>query len=61
MYRISKDKSKILDYDDRIVGFIVDGRFTQYRCDQFYRIGLTPFELEKISEVMQRSKIKESR
>lgn len=61
MYKISKDKNKVLDYNNRIVGFIVDGRFTQYRCDQFYRVGLTPMELEKISELMQRSKLEECR
>jgi hypothetical protein len=55
MYTLSKDKTKIVDYKNRIVGFIIDGRFTQYRCDKFYRVGLTPIELEKISELMQRS------
>jgi hypothetical protein len=54
MWRLSKDKTKVLDYDNRIVGFIIDGRFTQYKCDKFYRVGLTPMELEKISEIMQR-------
>lgn len=61
MYKISKDKNKVLDYNNRIVGFIVNGRFTQYRCDQFYHVGLTPMELEKISELMQRSKLEECR
>jgi len=55
MWRVSKDGTKILDYENRIVGFIVDGRFTQYKCDKFYRVGLTALELEKISEIMQRS------
>lgn len=58
MYKITNDKKKIVDYNNRVVGFIVDGRFTQYRCDKFYRIGLTPIELEKISEIMQRSGIR---
>lgn len=60
MYSVSKDKTKIVDYNNRIVGFIIDGRFTQYRCDQFYRIGLSPMELEKISEIMQRANIRVS-
>jgi len=55
MYRLTKDKTKIIDYERRIVGFIIDGRFTQYGCDKFYRVGLAPMELEQISEVMQRS------
>ena len=55
MYSLTKDKTKIVDYKNRIVGFIIDGRFTQYQCDKFYRVGLTPIELEKISEIMQRS------
>lgn len=58
MYRLNQEKTKVLDYNNKIVGFIVDGRFTQYRCDRDYRIGLTPIELEKISEIMQRSGIR---
>jgi hypothetical protein len=58
MYKLTKDKTKIVDYNNKIVGFIIDGRFTQYRCDKAYRIGLTPLELEKISEIMQRSGIR---
>lgn len=54
MYRLTKDRKKIVDYENRVVGFIIDGRFTQYMCDKFYRVGLTPLELEKISEIMQR-------
>jgi hypothetical protein len=61
MYKISKDRNKVLDYNNKIVGFIVDGRFSQYRCDPFYRVGLTPMELEKISELMQRTKLEECR
>lgn len=57
MYKITKDKKKVVDYTNRVVGFIINGRFTQYRCDKFYQIGLTPLELEKISELMQRSGI----
>ena len=50
MYRLNKEKTKVLDFNNRVVGFIIDGRFTQYKCDQFYRVGLTPMELEQISE-----------
>lgn len=57
MYKINSKKDKILDYNNRVVGFIIKGRFTQYGCDKFYRIGLTPLELEKISEILQRSNI----
>ena len=55
MYRLTKDKTKIVDYNNKIVGFIVDGRFTQHQCDKFYRVGLTAMELEQISETMQRN------
>jgi len=55
MYRLTKDKTKIVDYNNKIVGFIIDGRFTQHQCDKFYRVGLTPLELERISEIMQRN------
>jgi hypothetical protein len=58
MYKITSDKTKVVDYNNRVVGFIIDGRFTQYRCDKFYRVGLTPMELEKISEIMQRNGIR---
>ena len=58
MYYMKKDKTAIVDYNDKIVGFIIKGRFTQYRCDVEYRIGLTPMELEKISELIQRNNIR---
>ena len=58
MYRLNKEKTKVLDFNNRVVGFIIDGRFTQYICDQFYRVGLTPMELEQISEIMQRSGVR---
>ena len=58
MYYMKKDKTAIVDYNYKIVGFIIKGRFTQYRCDVEYRIGLTPMELEKISELIQRNNIR---
>ena len=58
MYRLNKEKTKVLDFNNKVVGFIIDGRFTQYKCDQFYRVGLTPMELEQISEIMQRSGVR---
>tara|TARA_B100000131_G_C18018755_1_gene573659 strand:+ start:896 stop:1090 length:195 start_codon:yes stop_codon:yes gene_type:complete len=57
MYKITKDKKRVVDYENRVVGFIIDERFSQYKCDKYYRVGLTPLELEKVSEVMQRSGI----
>ena len=57
MYKLSKDKTKIVDFQNKVVGFIIDERFTQYKCDKQYHIGLTPLELEKISELMQNSGI----
>ena len=57
MYKVTKDKSKVIDYQNKIVGYIKNERFTQYGCDPLYRNGLNPSELEKISEVMQRNNI----
>ncbi len=63
MYKINKQKNEVLDYENRVVGFIRDGKFSQtYRkkwnsiecCDKIYSGGLTAIELEQISEAMQK-------
>lgn len=57
MFRISKDKTKVLDHENRVVGWINNERFIQYGCDPLYRTGLSPADLEKISELMQRNNV----
>ena len=63
MFYANKQKTEIKDSDGRIVGFIRDGKFSQtYRkkwnsiecCDKVYLSGLSPIELEQVSEAMQR-------
>lgn len=55
MFGISTDGTKVIDHENRVVGWINDERFIQYGCDPLYRTGLSPADLEKISEIMQRN------
>jgi hypothetical protein len=48
-------KETVLDALNRVVGFVVEGRFTQNGCDFCYSHGLTPRELENVSETLQRN------
>jgi hypothetical protein len=64
MFYLSKDKAKVVDTFGDIVGYIIDGKFCQSareeanikKPDAPYMKGLSPRELEQISELMQRSK-----
>lgn len=53
-----KSRQAVVDSAKKVVGFIVDGRFTQQTrndsCDPSYANGLAPMELEQISELMQK-------
>lgn len=50
--------NKILDTSNRVVGIVVDGKFRQNNeTDYAYRNGLSPLELEQVSEVMQSARI----
>jgi len=49
-----KDKKIVIDGLNRIVGFVVSGRFSQAGCDPHYKDGLTPREIESVSEAIQR-------
>jgi hypothetical protein len=56
MFKLDKSKRKLLDSSNRIVGYVMNGRFTQLGLiDPAYHNGLTAIELEQISEAMQRS------
>lgn len=60
MFYLSKDNTKILDSQQKIVGFITKaGKFTQTQsgCDYIYKDGLCSMELEQVSEILQRIKI----
>jgi hypothetical protein len=64
MFYLSDDKMVIKDFFGSKVGYFVDGKFCQvFRkknnkaelCDEPYLNGLSPMELEQISELLQRS------
>lgn len=63
MYRINNSKTKILDHENRIVGYIKNEKFIQHSfadnlwCHSLYESGLTPGDMEKISELMQRNNL----
>lgn len=54
MFKV-KDKMTVIDGLNRVVGFIVNGRFTQARCDPHYACGLSPREMESVSEALQKN------
>jgi hypothetical protein len=56
MFKLDKSKRKMLDSSDRVVGYVINGYFTQNGLiDPSYQSGLTALELEQLSEAMQRS------
>jgi hypothetical protein len=52
--------NKIVDSMNRVVGFYEKGRFLQsmldQTCDPIYKTGLTPIEMEQVSEAIQRAR-----
>lgn len=55
MFYYDKNTKLVTDGQRRIVGVVVNDRFKQDNCDPIYRPGLGPRELDKISELLQRS------
>lgn len=64
MFYLSKDKRTITDsFGDR-VGFFINGKFCQFLkqnnqkifADQRYEDGLSPIEMEQVSELLQKTK-----
>jgi len=60
-----RENDIVTDYEGTKVGFFNDGRFCQVRrkkgsptemCDKQYSSGLTPMQLEQISELLQTRK-----
>lgn len=45
----------VMDGLNRVVGFVIKGRFTQKGCDPHYSCGLTPREIESVSETLQKN------
>lgn len=66
MFYLSEDKTVVLDSLGAIVGYYQYGKFCQVRknknqdktwlekCDKIYSNGLSPIELEQVSELLQR-------
>lgn len=62
MFFLSKDKKRVIDDENRVVGSIDGGYFFQYdksglRCDTMYSTGLSAIELEQVAELLQRNSI----
>lgn len=68
MFYLSDDKKTIKDFFGDKVGYIVNGKFCQvlkkklnsfsnecHWCDEPYSEGLSPMELEQVSELLQRA------
>ncbi len=65
MFYLSEDRKVVKDSFGDIVGYLNGGKFTQVirdgktvkrDCDKPYLNGLSPLELEQISELLQRKK-----
>jgi hypothetical protein len=65
MFYLSDDKKIVKDCFGDIVGYVLYGKFTQTirdgnnikkDCDSPYSNGLSPLQLEQISELLQRKK-----
>jgi hypothetical protein len=66
MFYLSENKSVVLDSIGAVVGYYENGKFCQVRknkdsgkvhlekCDKVYLNGLSPLELEQVSELLQR-------
>ena len=67
MFYLSKDKKIVMDSFGDKVGFLQDGKFSQILkqknknlifADSRYENGLSPMEMEQVSELLQTQKIK---
>jgi len=61
MFYVADDDRRIVDSRGRVVGFVMpNGKFTQFDLGEFneapYNTGLSPLELEMVSETIQRDK-----
>ena len=65
MFLIADDDRRVSDTRGRVVGFVINGKFTQewhfsqYDSDKAeapYANGLSPLEMEMVSETIQRDK-----
>lgn len=67
MFYLDKDNKTVVDSFGDKVGFVTNGKFCQvYRqknqktelCDKPYANGLSPMQLEQVSELIQRARMK---
>ena len=68
MFLIADDERRVVDTRGRIVGFIIRNKFTQsanvaddgswVEVDKVYSDGLSPLELEIVSEVIESNNLK---
>lgn len=65
MFLIADDDRRVIDTRGRVVGFVVDGKFSQSfsywqgdsdHAEPPYSNGLSPLEMEMVSETIQRDK-----
>ena len=66
MFYLSDDRKTVRDSFGDKVGFFIDGRFCQVlrqknqkptMCDERYIDGLSPLEMEQVSELLQRQRV----
>jgi hypothetical protein len=50
------NNGQVTDAGRRVVGIVRDSLFVQEKCDHKYKNGLSPIEMEQISELIQKSK-----
>lgn len=65
MFYVADDDRRIVDSRGRVVGFVMpNGKFAQSDLGEFsdppYNTGLSPMELELVSEIIQRDKIRKT-
>jgi len=71
MFLVADDNVRVVDRQGRVVGFIFRRGFTQLNpddmetnnglCDKPYDVGLSPFEMEMVAEVVERNLNKKGR
>jgi len=50
------NNGQVTDAGKKVVGIVRDSLFVQEQCDKKYKNGLSPLEMEQISELMQKAK-----
>lgn len=68
MFLIADDERRVIDTRGRVLGFVIRGKFTQrpnvadngewVEPDKVYSDGLSPLEMEHVSETIQRNTLR---